>query len=285
MSKKVFRHLRGEINGFYLSNLHNSLNELIKEDTDFLRDLKNMVFKNTEDTVNIEYPISEKDLKGIGVIAGGFLPRIGADSFNGSLRFTNSYVVNGTEYSERGLFDTEEESFNFVRTDEQSYATDINTLATNKERSSIAGDNNTVIGYLPSGVDIIKDDGTIDLTKILSEPPEDSPYYEFYGTEFLYLSEGNTVYAQMSRTLYLELIKSLQWIRYNGSSLSSMCKIINILCPEFLKIESIDWSNGHYGVVSCSIDEEYVLELKQARVATLLYFMQIKFPQFIFIEQ
>lgn len=282
MSKQIFRHLRGEINGFYLTKMYDTLNYFTKEDKDFLRDLYNTVFKSSLEVTGKEVPMNDNDIKGLGVFAGVFMPRVTLDSFNGAFRLSTSHIVDGEEYSERGLWNMENERFDYYHTSDPQ-EDDINTLATDENKSSMVGEDETVLGYIPSGVQVLKEDGTIDLTKIEAEEP-DVPYSEFYGTKFLYLSEGDNVQVQITKAVYFELIKALQWIRYNGASIKSLCKVFELLCPEFVHIESIVWSEPFYGVLTYSIDEEYEIEMKQVRIEILKYFMKKKFPQLILVE-
>lgn len=283
MSKEFFRFLRGEINGFYLTSFYNTLNRLSTEDKTFLRNLYNTVFKSADEVTGIERPMSSDDITGIGVFAGVFMPRVTVDSYNGSIRLSMSNIVDGEEYSERGLWNIEQEKFGFFHTSDPQ-TTDINALATDENKSSLVGENDTLLGYIPSGEQILKEDGTIDLTKILSSPPSDVPYTEFYGTKFLYLSEGDEVKVQLNLSMFFNLIKALQWIRYNGASVDSLCKIFNILCPDFIKIDNISWNGEPFGEVDYVVDETMEIEQKQVRIAILKYFMKKKFPQYVLVE-
>lgn len=282
--KALFRFLRGEINGFYLTNMYNSLNVLTEEDRNFLGRFANTVFKSEEEVVDKEYPMSNEMIRGLGIFAGIFPLRVTTDSFNGALRMTMSNIVDGVEYSERGLFNTDRESFDFVRTTQEEYNTDINTLATDTKKTSMNSPDDTVIGYIPEGVQVLKEDGSIDLSKILFEPPEEGAYSEFYGTDHLYMSESENVFVNLSNRVYFDLIKALQWIRYNGNSIGSLCKVISVLCPEFIHIESINWSNKVYGIVTYSVDDIEV-ENKQMKIDTLKFLVKMKFPQIVLVEE
>ena len=106
MSKAFFRFLRGELNGFYLKSLYNTLNESTKNTKAFLIDFNNMQFK--------EGLIDDNTLLNIGKFAGIFpLNFVRAESLI-FLRMSDSKEVNGTEYSERGLFDTTLEIFSYI---------------------------------------------------------------------------------------------------------------------------------------------------------------------------
>src|SRR5574344_851459 len=203
MSKVFFRWLRGELNGFYVTNINGALNESTKDIKDFLSEFKAQQFENGK--------ISDKNLYGLGKFAGIFLPRLSRAESLTSLRMTESNVVDGFECSERGLFNTGVENFSFFpETD------DINLLATPTMRSSMVG-NETLIGYISSEeTNVLDDNGNVRREKISSTPPEGVAYSDYYGDQFMFLSEAETTYENLEPSLYIELFKALQWIRYNG---------------------------------------------------------------------
>ena len=108
MAKAFFRWLRGELNGFYVTNINGALNESTKDIKDFLSEFKAQQFENGK--------ISDKNLYGLGKFAGIFLPRLSRAESLASLRMTESFVVDGFECSERGLFNTGLENFSFFHT-------------------------------------------------------------------------------------------------------------------------------------------------------------------------
>ena len=70
------------------------------------------------------------------------------------------------------------------------YETDINTLAENDKRSSMAGENDSTVGYISSNeTDVIDSSGTVKPSKVLTTPPENEAYSNYYGSKFLYLAE------------------------------------------------------------------------------------------------
>lgn len=284
MAKAFFRFLRGEINGFYLNSIHNTLNNISEEDKKFLADFSRLVIKKASEVRDDEYPIPKDMLLNIGLIVGILPPRITSESFSGSIRFPTSKVVDGVEYSERGLFNEQKEDFDFVHTTQDEYEDDINTLATDSAKTSLVGDDDEVTGYLEEGVEILKADGTIDLSKISDYPPQDKAYSEFYGTQYLYLAENESVTTDLIYQVYLDLLKAVQWIRYNGVSIQSLCKIFELICPAFVTIDEIDWSNEIYGVVKYTVDDEFITDNKQVKIETLKLLIQMKFPQLVMIE-
>lgn len=197
MAKAFFRWLRGELNGFYVTNINGAFNESTKDIKDFLSEFKSQQFENGK--------ISDKNLYGLGKFAGIFLPRLSRAESLTSLRMTESFVVDGFECSERGLFNTDLENFSFfhtrddttayftfVKVNQASYNNDINTKATNLERSSLVGNSDTVLGYISSEeIDLFDEIGNVKPDKVLSVPPSGVAYSEYYGDEFLMLSEGD----------------------------------------------------------------------------------------------
>ena len=196
MSKAFFRFLRGELNGFYVSRMNGAMNVFTEDVKEFLAEFNNMQFKEGE--------IKDKSLYGLGNFSGVFLPRLSRAESISSLRMSESYVEDDFEFSERGLFDTDLELFKyyhttddtvafffFVRTNQDSYNTDINSEASNLNRSSLIGDS-AVLGYISSEeTDLFDEYGNVKEDKILSVPPTGIAYSEYYGDKFLYLSEGD----------------------------------------------------------------------------------------------
>lgn len=278
MAKALFRFLRGELNGFYITSLHNSLNEYSEDIKRFLVEFKNQQFEVGK--------ISNDTLYNLGKFASVFLPRRPTAHSRTSLYMTDSHVVNGTEFSERGLFNTETERFEFVHTDPSIETPDINTLATSTRRSSLVGDEEPV-GYISSeATDVIDEDGNVNPEAVSQNPPQDEAYSEYYGDQFLFLSEGGTRYENISPDLFIELFKALQWIRYNGDSIASLVRIIEVLCPEGLvTIDHIAVSSDSRALqVYYVYDAEVEVDDKESRLSLLEYLVNLKFKRVILVE-
>lgn len=273
MAKALFRWLRGELNGFYLTNINGALNESTKDIKDFLSKFKAQQFEYGK--------ISDKNLYGLGKFAGIFLPRLSRAESLASLRMTDSYVVNGVECSECGLFNTEMENFLFFpETD------DINLLATPKRRSSMVG-NETLIGYISSEeTNVLDDNGNVRRDKISATPPVGVAYSDYYGDQFIFLSEAETSYSNLEPPLYIELFKALQWIRYNGVSIKSLGRITSIICPDGLvKIGRVETApDGKHWNIYYNYDDTVNVTLKQQRLNLLEFIVNIKFVQVSLIE-
>ena len=283
--KAFFRFLRGELNGFYVQKL-NAVNNLFSDSIKtFLSHFANMQFVTEAEAKDGEVPIDNAMIKGIGVIAGAFPPYVMQESLSGALRFTGSHIVNGKEYSERGLYNVEGQAFNFIRTDEQEYTSDINTQATSAERSSLVEADREPIGYFPEGETVIRDDGSIDYSKLMSSPRPNHADAPFYGDIFLYLSETYPVLGITDMQVMLYVIKAMQWVRYNGMNIASLTEFAKIICPDFLFIIDIDWTTLYaHGVVEYGIDEEYETSNKLLRENIFKALAQKKFSQLAFSQ-
>ena len=395
MSKAFFRFLRGELNGFYLRNMHDALNKSTEHMKAFLMDFNNQQFKKGM--------IDDEILFDIGKFAGVFLPKISQAESLTSIKMSDSKEVDGTEYSERGLFDTALELFNYYHLnldseglfyfehtsedetedinnlaninkkssmvgDEQligyvsedvidliksdgsidmskvtknppenkaynriygnqfsflsegteddldlntrivlteSYEVDgveyserglykppvpnypdINTLATEEERSSLVGEEE-VIGYISEDeTDVLDDQGKVRTEKILYEIPKGKAYSEFYGNQFLFLSEGESIYSKTSNEIFLDLYKALQYIRYNGVSVKSFVQLVDLICPHGLvKIDHIEIAvdKTHFNVYY-NYNAEVNVTYKSQRKALLEVLVAKKFKQVVLVE-
>ena len=279
MGKAFFRFLRGELNGFYLTNIHGVMNEVTKDIRDFFVSFKNMQFNLGT--------MSAQDIYNIGTFAGVYLPRLSAGEAFGAMRMTESHIVNGTERSERGLLNRETEQFDFVHTEQDNYNDDINTLATSDLRSGLVG-TETEQGYIPSSeYNVIDDDGNIIPSALTDTPPQNEAYSEFYGNEFMFLSEQTEQTKSINTALFIELCKVMQIIRYNGASIKSFADMVSILCPQGLvKIKSIEERNDMIAfTVTYIYDSSVQITNIQDRIALLEYLTLLKFPQFMLVEE
>ena len=273
MAKAFFRWLRGELNGFYVTKINGALNESTKGIKDFLSEFKAQQFEKGK--------ISDKNLYGLGKFAGIFLPRVSKTESSASFRMTESFVVDGFECSERGLFNTAVENFSFFpETD------DINLLAKPAQRSSMVGDE-TLIGYISSEETNVLDGNVhVRREKISATPPEGVAYSDYYGDQFMFLSEAETTYENLEPSLYLELFKALQWIRYNGVSIKSLGRIASLICPDGLvKLGRVETaSDGKHWNVYYDYDDTVDVPLKQQRLNLLEFIVNLKFVQVSLVE-
>ena len=279
MSKAFFRFLRGELNGFYLKSIYNTLNESTKGTKAFLMDFNNKQFK--------EGMIDDTTLLNIGKFAGVFPLNLAQTESLISLRMSDSKVVEGFEYSERGLFNKALEIFNYYHLNLNAEETeDINTLATEDERSSLVGDEE-VIGYIAEDeIDVLDDQGKVRTEKILYEVPEGKAYSEYYGNQFLFLSESEKIYEDTDPEVFFDLYKALQHIRYNGASIKSLAELVSLVCPDgLIKIKHIEVAvDGTHINVYYDYDSEVAVTYKGQRKALFETLVGEKFKQVVLVE-
>lgn len=274
MAKAFFRFLRGELNGYYITNLYNTLNKTTEDIKDFISSFHNTQFSLGE--------MKEEDIYNLGRFAGVALKRTSQEDSSFSIRMSDSHEKNGVEVSEQGLFDTEQERFDF------SFALgegDINDNATKAKRSSLVGDEQPV-GYIAEGTtDLFNNDGTVKEDKILSAPPTNKAYTDFYGNKYTMFASGFYSYQLLSIELYIELFKALQTIRYNGVSLETLCKIILLVCGgDLVKISRTDTIDETHNNVYYVFDDTVEIDYKQQRLSLLEYIINLKFPQVRLVE-
>lgn len=223
MSKAFFRFLRGELNGFYLRNMYDALNKSTEHMKAFLMDFNNQQFKKGM--------IDDEILFDIGKFAGVFLPKISQAESLTSIKMSDSKEVDGTEYSERGLFDTALELFNYYHLNldseglfyfehtSEAETEDINNLANINKKSSMVGDEQ-LIGYVSEDVvDLIKPDGSIDMSKVTVNPPENKAFNRIYGNQFSFLSEGTEDALDLNTRIVLTESYEVDGVEYSERGL------------------------------------------------------------------
>ena len=305
MAKRFFRFLRGELNGYYLQKINEMLNGNAQGAETFLSEFSRMVFKTPAQVTGSEYPIPSDILDGISTIAGVFPPRVSRDTLQGSIRFTVSHKEQGEELSDEGLFNLSSDLFEFpLSLDESLYTNEgegRNTQATPVLKSSLVESGAEILGFFREGDDVIKDDGTVDESHlIIPDVPYESwlswsdskseeerkCYYPYYGKRYLYLSEEAPVTAEIGYDSFLEVVKAMQYIRYNGTSIKSLCSLASILCPSYVFILGIEWNKGNnYGIVYYGIDQEWEAEDKLLRTEVLKVVVTMKFKQLVLSEK
>lgn len=277
MAKEFFRFLRGELNGFYITQINSTLNKFVQDVKEFVLEFNTQQFNST---------MNSTTLFNLGKFAGIFLPRLSSSESRTGFRLSDSNIVDGIEYSERGLFNTDTETFEYKHTNQNPDLPDINTLSTEKLRSSLIGDE-SVKGYISANeTDVLDDSGLVRPEKVLSSPPEGEAYNNFYGNNFMFLADVITTYENLSSSLYYDLFVVLQWIRYNGASIESLCTVIKTLCPNGLVlINRIEVSADETRlIVYYKYNESADVNLKAQRIYLLQYIVDIKFLSVVLTE-
>ena len=278
MAKEFFRFLRGELNGFYITQINSALNKFVQDVKEFVLEFNTQQFNST---------MNSTTLFNLGKFAGIFLPRLSSSESRTGFRLSDSNIVDGVEYSERGLFNTDTETFEYKHTNQNPDLPDINTLSTEKLRSSLLGDE-SVKGYISANeTDVLDDSGLVRTEKVLANPPEGEAYNNFYGNNFMFLADVITTYENLSPSLYYDLFVVLQWIRYNGASVESLCTVVKTLCPNGLVlIDRIEVSADETRlIVYYKYNENADVNLKAQRIYLLQYIIDIKFLSVVLTEE
>lgn len=280
MSRAFFRFLRGELNGFYLTNIHQACNVLSEEYKTFLADFKAQQFETGK--------ISDDTLYNLGKFAGIFLPRVSKEEGTTSIRLTESEYDESLDYefSERGLFNPSDEEFTFEqKVIDDTGLPDINTLATSSKRSSLIAEGENPSGYIADDVtDVFDENGNVLPSAISSTPPENQAYSDFYSDKFIFLSDVVPSYENLSPDIFIELFKALQIVRYKGMNIKSIVDITDILCPEGLVTIGTVIANENYYTLTYHINMEVSVREQQDRLSMWQYIIKIKFPQVVLSE-
>lgn len=276
MSKALYRYLRGELNGYYLNTIYNTLNRFTEDEKAFLAHFHNMQFNPTD--------MTREEIYNIGRFAGVYLPRLSVGDRYGSFKMTEGHIVSGQERGERGLLKRTTETFDFSFSEDTN--ADINTHATENLKSSMTG-TEEVQGYIYSDEeDIFERAGVVKESAVKSVPAENQAYTDFYGNQFTFLSENKTETDQLDTTLFFPLYQTMQTIRYNGVNIASLVKLIEILCPDGLvKIISIKkHATAPQLILNYKYNIDVEVEDKSQRISSLKYVVATKFPQFTMVE-
>lgn len=287
-----FRFHRGEFaTGFFVSSLLTFMNSVVTKGMstniyDELAYWANVQFETLNSGQN-DIPIRTSDLLGIGAIAGVFPLFFEGGYWPGTLFFSESYMVNGSQRSERGLYNTQTEVFNFFNTQNDTYPNDITTQATPNLKSSLIPAGQSVVGYVAQGATLFNTDGSINWSVVQPTPPSSGAYDPFYGGNFSTLSVDAIVITQLGSDLILAMIEQLQQIRYNGPSLQLLLNLTQIICEDAINNVSIvpgTLGGTYYYVLNYSVNAGSTASLGQQRISLWRYVVGQKFKMFLLNE-
>jgi hypothetical protein len=240
--KQPFRYFRGEFNGKYLYDLVRCPNFDVQNVVDELVYQTLFQWKLEDEVTANEMAIRDEDIINIGKIAGLFQPRTFGQVSLGSTYFTQSRVVNGKQRSERGLIDMDNESFRFVREEQDDYPDDIASEASERLRIGFTPSGTEPAGYVLAGTPLYDNEGNIIWENVLPDPPMDgSVYVPFYGEKFLTHEEFFNRETPLDIDIFKLLLECTQRIRYNGPTIKSLFDVTQILGEGYiydLKIEA-----------------------------------------------
>ena len=282
--KKIFRFLRGELNGFYIKNISYCLNNVTRDIEELLKYFWRVQFKNPTEVTAEELPISEHDLLGIGRFAGIFMPNITAESTSGSLRFSNANIIDGINYSERGLFERFKEDWTYFRTNQNTYTDDISTLATRDMQTGFVPEGQPILGYIEEGVDMFDENGYIRTDLILPSPPVGKAYSPYYGEQFMHLAEVFTLIQELGYDTYMTLFTNMQYIMYNGVNVRSFLRITDNLVSDYVENITIEADMNRY-IVEYTLNHESEIDNRIKRLFAWQYIIKQTYKLFVLQER
>lgn len=286
MAKVPFRFMRGELlNGFYIRNFLLCKNKAVQYLINELAYQALFQWKLEGEITAGEVAIRPDDLTNFAKFSGIFRPMQYRQHTLGSIRFSESKVVAGAERSERGLFNMSKEKMEYVRTDKDSYLTDISREASAQKRQTLVPDGMAPVGYVKLGTDLYMPDGTIIWANVLPTPPTDgSPYTEFYGENFLTFEETFNGLSEMATETFMSYYQSLKRIEYNGPSIYEFLFLTKLFCDTYVyDIEII--ANDHYYNVYYSLNLDSDVDNKPGRFSAWKLTVEQKFKLFVLIER
>jgi hypothetical protein len=282
--KKLFRFLRGELNGFYIKNISYCLNNVTRDIEVLLKYFWRMQLKNPEEVTEDELSISEIDLLGIGRFAGIFMPTVTADSTSGSIRLSNPIIIKGINYSERGLFERFRERWTYFRTNQNIYTDDISTLATRDMQAGFVPEGQPILGYIEEGVNMFDENGYIIDSLILPSPPVGKAYTPYYGEKFMHLAEVFTVIQELGYDTYMNLFTNMQYIMYNGLNIRSFLRITESLVSDYVENITIEADTNRY-IVEYTLNNDAEVESRIKRLFAWQYIIKQTYKLFVLRER
>lgn len=286
MAKVPFRFMRGELlNGFYIRNFLLSENTAVQYLLDELAYQALFQWKLEGEITSGEVAIRPEDLVNFAKFSGIFKPIQYRQNTLGSIRMTESEIVNGAERSERGLFNMDREKIEFVRTEQDNYPTDIVNESTDRKRQTLIPDGRTPVGYVKLGTDLYEPDGTIIWANVLSAPPTDgSPYTEFYGENFLTFEETFSGLSEMSTEMFMDYYSSLKRIDYNGPSVYEFLYLTKLFCDTYVYDVEIVAQDNYYNVYY-SLNLDSTIDNRSGRFSAWVLTAGQKFKLFVLTER
>jgi hypothetical protein len=237
-----------------------------------------------------ETALRNTDVLNIGLVGGLFQPRGYWATSLGSIWFTSSRMSGalsgGRLRTERGLLDMEFESFTFIRTERDSYPTDINSVANEEMRSTFKERGARLLGYVRERVPLFDFEGNIIEENLFSEPPTDAAYTEWYGFKYLYYEQISNGEMPLPVDIYMMLFEAVQKIRRIGISIQSLLDITTTLGEGYMyNLEIVKQTGNWWYTVYYDLDEKKQLEGRERRYMAWIYIMMMKFKFFTFIDR
>jgi hypothetical protein len=280
--KQPFRYFRGEFNGKYLYNLVRCPNFSARDVIDEIVYQTLFQWKLEDEVAANEMPMRDEDIINIGKIAGLFQPRTFNKVSLGSTYFTQSHVVNGKQRSERGFVDMDNESFRFVREEQDDYPDDIVNEASERLRMGLVPPGTKPVGYVLAGTPLYDNEGNILWENVLPDPPVDgSAYVPFYGERFLVHEEFFSRETPLTVDIFKLLLECVQRIRYNGPTIKSLFDVTQILGEGYIYDLKIEEQTRYY-LCYYRLDEDTTVLNRERRFGAWQNICKQKFKLFEF---
>lgn len=280
--KQPFRYFRGEFNGKYLYNLVKCPNFNVQNVIDEIVYQILFQWKLADEVTAHEMAIRDEDIINIGKIAGLFQPRTFNKASLGSTYFTPSHIVNGKQRSERGFMDMDNESFRFVRDEQDDYPDDIVNEASERLRMGLVPSGTDPVGYVRAGTPLYDAEGNILWENVLPDPPVDgSVYIPFYGEKFLVHEEFFNRETPLTVDIFKLLLECVQRIRYNGPTIKSLLEVTQILGEGYIYDLNIETQTRYY-LCYYRLDEDTTVLNRERRFGAWQHICKQKFKLFEF---
>jgi hypothetical protein len=280
--KLPFRFYRGEFDsGFFLRTISTLFNPIVTSVGGIYDEI--MYHLNVQFTLmtsGSSIAMRTNDVLGIAAIAGVFPLYFAGGYWPGALFFTESAVFGGNERSDRGLYNTSLQQFEFVQTGSDWYPDDIVTQSTPTKKMSVVPTGQVLLGYTRADQPVYDTNGDIIWANVYATPPVGVAYNEFYGPNFSTLSEDAVVIAQMGIDFVRSLFIILQKIRYNSPTIETFIELTEIICGDAVEdIEIVQGTEGarNYFIVNYTINLTPTVDVIQQRITIWRYIIAQKF--------
>lgn len=314
--KQIFRHLMGEYNGEILKAMCYYHNMAMDELIDIFYYWATVQWLPPGKGTSEATEILKRDAVGIAHTAGMFSPVVRSTFMSGSVRFAGESDIEGadSEQSVQAFIDGAIRYIaNLEGNDISHFAggfTKSSSTSSGKTLHTFTGSNDaTQLGIVPSDAEPIgylvpsetvgetgdtltltsnADDTITGQVKLVDTEPESGFYLPYYGPEYAWLDKAVLVQVLLEehQELFMQLLESLQHIRYNGSGLTDFFNLTQALMGDYLKIVSIEQVDGKPYAFEVSFtlfddDESIPVMERNMRQSCWEYFLEKKYPQFM----
>lgn len=263
------------------------------------------------DVSDPDYPIREADLKGIAQVAGVLSIRGLSGFLIGWFRLSESTIVEGDEYSHRGLLNQTTGATDYIAS---ATPADISTLATDDLRMPLIPEGAVPLGYKwDSDGTLLSEEGKLDLSKLHLTPPEGyvqdiegnwywpldpiefppPSYAPYYGNQFLSLASSYPMVVTLDPSVFQTILEYHQKIKANGPVLRYLFEITEALVSDLISdlevniVDAFELVGEHVYYTKITFTrgtEGFDNNDGWGRFSAWAYFIQSKYPLINFTE-